>query len=428
MSNKKTEYIDITPHRSIMLKLGQSGYSITEALAELVDNSLDARVEGKKLCVNIILNSEEIIVEDNAEGMNKEQAAQSIRLGFSQKKNQLGMFGLGMKTACSSLGKKFEIITSTKDSSEIYFLAYDEKEWLENGSWIKFPLNIETKRESVKGIVIQASGTIIKISQLIVDINEKTIEKIAEEFSKRFSPFLQAQEMELQINHRLVKPFKFTLTKEGKREIEIKLLSGAKITGWFGFKFKEEMGDYFGFNTYRKNRLISTYDKFCLTRNQKDKQIVGEISLDHVPVTHNKRDWIRESEEFKEVKLALIDYMKNYDLRMRKILTGLVAHPGRVEGTARVIILDTCTPIQEINKIKQGDIIVTDMTRPQFLVQLQKASAIVTNQGGMLCHAAILSREFGIPAIVGTRIATEKIRDGQKIIVDAYEGVVYDGE
>jgi len=68
------------------------------------------------------------------------------------------------------------------------------------------------------------------------------------------------------------------------------------------------------------------------------------------------------------------------------------------------------------------------MTRPQFLMQLQKAAAIVTNQGGMLCHAAILSREFGIPTIVGTRNATEKIRDGQRIIVDAHEGVVYDGE
>lgn len=420
----KTKYIDITPHRSIMLKLGQSGYLINEALAELVDNSLDAKIEDQKLVVKIILSPDQIRVEDNAEGMDEELAAQSIRLGFSQKKNQLGMFGLGLKTACSSLGKKFEIITTQADSKEIYSLVYEEEAWLENGSWTNFPLMVKDKLNEFE----PPNGTTIIVSKLMVEVNTKVIQKVKEEFSKRFSPFLEAGEMELIINQDKVLPYNFTLTKEGKKEINLNLPSGTVIKGWFGFKFKDEMGDYYGFNTYRKNRLISTYDKFCLTRNQKDKQIVGELHLDQVPVTHNKRDWIRESEEFKVVKQALINYMKDYDIKMRPIISGLPAHPGRVEGIARVLNLGSSTPIEAINCIKSGDIIVTEMTRPQFLLQLQKVAAIVTDQGGMLCHAAILSREFGIPAVVGTRNATEKIRDGQRIIVDAHTGVIYDGE
>ena len=68
------------------------------------------------------------------------------------------------------------------------------------------------------------------------------------------------------------------------------------------------------------------------------------------------------------------------------------------------------------------------MTRPQFLLQIRRAGAIVTDQGGMLCHAAIVAREFKIPCIVGTQIGMQKLKDGQRVIVDANEGVVYEAE
>ena len=257
---------------------------------------------------------------------------------------------------------------------------------------------------------------------------EKEVARLMEEFSKRFAPFLENNLVEIKVNNKLCKPYIINLTVEGKHNINIKLPSGNKVTGWYGFKMKDTMGDYFGFNTYRLNRLISTFDKFAISSSQKDKQIIGELHMDHVPVTHNKRDWIRESKEFKEVKKKLIDYMKDFDTKLQKIVSGLPASGGRVEGIAVVIDLWPETPIKELDRIKPGSIIVTGMTRPQFILQIQRASAIVTDQGGALCHAAIVAREFGIPAIVGTRNATERIRDGQKIIVDAYNGVVYDGE
>lgn len=414
----QTEFINITPHKSIMLKLGQSGYSLTEALAELVDNSLDARKPEELLTVAISQKDDEIIIADNASGMDKAEAANSIRLGFSKKQNQLGKFGLGLKTACASLGKTFTIITN-KDNSEKYLLTYDEEDWLKNGSWERFPLFILEKADP--------SGTQIKIQNLIVKPDEVAWQKVKEEFAKRFSPFLQAGELKLLINHKECLPQQHQLTEEGKKEFSLALPSGNKILGWFGFKLMDH-SDYFGFNTFRRNRLITSYDKFALTRDQKSKQIVGELHMDHVPVTHHKRDWIRESEEFGEVKKALIELIRNYDVREKIIVSGLTAHPGRVEGIARVLNLDLRTSIEEVEKIQKGDIIVTDMTRPQFLLQIRRAAAIVTNQGGVLCHAAVLAREFSLPCIVGTRNATEMIRDGQKIIVDAHKGVIYDAE
>src|SRR5690348_3989841 len=125
-STHTTKVISILPDRSLMPKIGQTGYSVSQALSELVDNSIDARPDGRILTVEIRLKADEDLVEvsDDGVGMNEETAANSIRLAHSGKKNKLGEFGLGLKTAATSLGKKFEIITKQKDSHNEYVLEY----------------------------------------------------------------------------------------------------------------------------------------------------------------------------------------------------------------------------------------------------------------------------------------------------------------
>lgn len=78
--------------------------------------------------------------------------------------------------------------------------------------------------------------------------------------------------------------------------------------------------------------------------------------------------------------------------------------------------------ISEMNRIEPGDVLVTDMTDPDWEPIMKKASAIVTNRGGRTCHAAIIARELGIPAVVGCGDATEHLRDGQKVTVSCAEG------
>ncbi|MBM3200254.1 phosphoenolpyruvate synthase [Candidatus Woesearchaeota archaeon] len=94
-------------------------------------------------------------------------------------------------------------------------------------------------------------------------------------------------------------------------------------------------------------------------------------------------------------------------------------------GKGRVIL-----DLKNINNFKKGEVLITDMTSPDWEPVMKIASAIVTNRGGRTCHAAIISREFGIPCVVGTNNATEKIKDGQNVTVDCSkgtEGYVYDG-
>ena len=86
-------------------------------------------------------------------------------------------------------------------------------------------------------------------------------------------------------------------------------------------------------------------------------------------------------------------------------------------GTVRVV-----PNIDEISRIKEGDILVTDMTDPDWEPVMKRASAIVTNRGGRTCHAAIIARELGVPAVVGCGDATELLTDGQEVTVSCAEG------
>ncbi|MBD3312035.1 phosphoenolpyruvate synthase [archaeon] len=104
------------------------------------------------------------------------------------------------------------------------------------------------------------------------------------------------------------------------------------------------------------------------------------------------------------------------------LVKGLSASPGRTVGKV-VIIKDE----SELDKVKKGDVLVTSMTDPDMVPAMERAGAIVTNEGGLTSHAAIVSRELGVPCIVGTEKATQVLTDGMRVTVDASSGVVREG-
>ncbi|MDB5212438.1 MAG: hypothetical protein JWO86_365 [Myxococcaceae bacterium] len=98
---------------------------------------------------------------------------------------------------------------------------------------------------------------------------------------------------------------------------------------------------------------------------------------------------------------------------------GLPVSPGTYEGTARIVEHE-----DDFNRIEKGDVLVTRATSPYFNVVLPLLGAIVTDRGGQLCHAAIVAREYGIPGVVGTREATQLVKDGARVRVDGTSGEV----
>ena len=102
-------------------------------------------------------------------------------------------------------------------------------------------------------------------------------------------------------------------------------------------------------------------------------------------------------------------------------LRGVVASPGNAKGIVRIYAFGIAHTFENM---KKGDVLVASTTGPEFMVAIQKAAAIVTDEGGLMSHAAVVSRELKIPCIVGTKIATKVLKDGDLVEVDANKGIV----
>ena len=128
------------------------------------------------------------------------------------------------------------------------------------------------------------------------------------------------------------------------------------------------------------------------------------------PVTTIKKEEKKEKKEKVEKE------------ELKILLRGLGASPGIGIGKVKVIFSE-----KEIDKVEKGDILVTTMTTPDMVPAMKRAAAIVTDEGGLTCHAAIVSRELGVPAVVGTKEATKVLKDGMIVTVDGEKGIVYEG-
>jgi len=281
------EKINIIPDKTLFPKLGQAGYSIGEAIAEFVDNSIDARLPDRAVEISIRIDPKgrSISIEDNGAGMNKAVAAKSIILGLSEKKGQLGQFGLGLKTAAMSLGKRFVVETTQKGIKEEYKLVFDEDEFVEKGDWSKFDIHIK------KGTEINRSGTKISIEKLRVSFPANLTTYVRKQLRERFSPFILNKEVKIRLNNKLLDPERIKIIPNTRKRFTIDLSNGEKIKMWTGIL---EIGsqEKSGFNLYRKGRLIRAHEKLGYQYHPSKMWVAGEIYLDCIPVTHNKREFI----------------------------------------------------------------------------------------------------------------------------------------
>ena len=130
---------------------------------------------------------------------------------------------------------------------------------------------------------------------------------------------------------------------------------------------------------------------------------------------------IFSGDEAKDIINAFKKRKYEVDTSKSKEIKGIVASyrtKGNITGKARIVL----NP--EKAKFNEGEILVASMTRPEYVPLMKKAAAIITDEGGITSHAAIISRELKIPCIVGTKIATKILKDGDLVEVDAKNGVV----
>lgn len=163
----------------------------------------------------------------------------------------------------------------------------------------------------------------------------------------------------------------------------------------------------------------------CLSENELNTLIERGLKVEELYGSVQDTEWgfDKDTKEFYFLQSRPITTIEEKKEVLKPLCKGLPASPGI--GRGKVILIKD---VSEINLVKEGDILVTEMTNPDMVPAMRKAAGVVTDEGGRTCHAAIVSRELQIPCIVGAKNATKVLKEGQTVTVDATRGVVYEGE
>jgi len=150
-----------------------------------------------------------------------------------------------------------------------------------------------------------------------------------------------------------------------------------------------------------------------------DVEVLNDIGRFNICVPQEEGVEVLRGQKAQEFYIHEIEKEPEEDMKGLKEIKGTVSFAGKVRGIVRVINTQ-----QDMHKMKDGDILVSVATTPSVVPTMRMAAAIVTDEGGLTCHAAIISRELGITCIVGTKIATKVLKDGDTVEVDAEKGIV----
>lgn len=356
--------LDTAHGKSPIRKPGLTGHRTYEALSELVDNSIDARMSGT-ISVHVALDyaGQSMRVADDGAGMALSELKDAMTIAKEAAHppgKGLGLSGLGMKTACTLLGGSFTIVTSKLGSSVEYVLDYDEDSWERKPAVRRrrFPYSERPKED--KG----GHGTAITITKAKVPLYAEQTTKFKRRFGERYAAYLKQRQAKITINTIACKPVSPRLARNTTRRFRVDTPAGP-IRAWAGLLQRRSVAGSCGISLHCKDRLIKAHTRFGIRGCPQTARVVGGISLDHVPVNLYKTGFVTESAEYKEAEdafrahPALMEVVQKSGLAPRQpadpsaiygYLTGgtgdppgISARPGRAESER---LLDALTPFE----------------------------------------------------------------------------------
>ena len=184
------------------------------------------------------------------------------------------------------------------------------------------------------------------------------------------------------------------------------------------------------------DKLQPVFKKICLKHGLKLEELTNYLPKEFIKLLKTGKkvnpELIKNRRNFyvlylKNGRMKLFTGVKAKNIEKREIkktenqteLRGKIAFRGIIAGRVRIV-----NSFKQMKNMKKGEILVSSMTTPRLLPAVKKAAAIVTDEGGIICHAAIIAREYKIPCIVGTKNATKILKDGDIIKVDAIKGII----
>jgi histidine kinase/DNA gyrase B/HSP90-like ATPase len=302
--------VDVTPDKSLIEKLGNVGFTPEEALAEFVDNSIDAlydNTSGKRLVdgaaeVEVLLSPSSITIADTSAGI--ADFDKCMVAAWSQKTSgvALGQFGLGMKTASMSLGRSVTIESKRLGESVEHKISLDLDEWYKTSTW---RLEIEDKQAP-----LNAHFTRIRIEKLLVD-PLLYVRDLRDELADRFGPLILEGDVSIRVDGKKVVPTPVEFLDEGDQSLKRAIkdlgltsfskrkefeftVDGRKVTGWVDILEKRSLSGKFGFHIFRGRRLIQAFVKVGIRDHPNHANLFGHLYLPFefpIAFTKNRIEW-----------------------------------------------------------------------------------------------------------------------------------------
>jgi hypothetical protein len=333
-----------------MEDIGATSFTVAEAIVELVANSIDARVEAEPLVVMVQIDvaGDSLSVVDDGRGMSADILAEAVRLGVKMDKitktkaDRKGMFGLGMKTACASLGRYWAVYTRPEDTAEEHFVEFDLEQFRKNAGNKGFEWKVSVRSGPLdrRGpLADRKHGTAVIVKKL--RDRAPMVGPVLARLGEAYKPHLDNGD-QIIVNGDPASPREPQFIEGSRHEIDLYLGSDDEyhISGWVALDKKIHNDQDFGLNLYRKNQLVESWNKDWFPVHLMTSRILGDVNLDFVPTNFNKKGFQTQSVEWKLATNAMKEFLKPVVRASREMSRGR-KDAGRfaraVEGLERAL-------------------------------------------------------------------------------------------
>jgi hypothetical protein len=304
-----------------MEDIGATSFTVAEAIVELVANSIDARLEDiadPSIRVDIEVSPDEIVVRDDAAGMDLATLAEAVRLGVKmddvrgKHRRRKGMFGLGMKTAAASLGRYWSVTTRAHDSRREFFVEFDLEQYSKRRGDRAFDwgIAIDERDPDVSGpLGDRPHGTVVTIRRLRE--RDPMAGPILDLLGNAYKPHIE-QGDEIFVNGDQARPREYTFMDGSRTDFDLPAGPEGeyRITGWVALDSRTHNAGDYGFHLYRENQLVEMWNKDWFRAHLMNSRIVGEANLDFVQVNFNKKGFQTQTPEWKLACEVMKEYLK----------------------------------------------------------------------------------------------------------------------
>jgi hypothetical protein len=314
------EEFDISPDPTLMEDIGATSFSVADAIVELIANSVDARVDEEKLEIVVDVSPETIRVIDDGAGMSRDDLAEAVRLGV--KMDQLrarsgrgrgprkGMYGLGMKTAAASLGRRWAVHTRPAGGDEEHRVEFDLDAWRgQSGKrGFRWRVTIETGAHDPEGpLGGRERGTAI----VVTGVRERSPMPgpVLDKLGHAYKPNIENDDVIL-VNGEAARAPAYNVVENSRVEVDEELDEGKRVTGWIALDKQTHNDGRFGLNLYRRGQLIEAWNKDWFNPHPMTSRLLGELNVDFVQPNFHKQGFEKTTDDWKLLSNFMRDFLR----------------------------------------------------------------------------------------------------------------------